>query len=64
MTTDRERAGPTDEVGSEGGSPGELELNKKHVVTDGSESTSTVVPTVTEIEERDRNQTRDDRPEP
>jgi len=64
MTTDRERAGPTDEVGSAGGSPGELGLNKKHVVTDGSESTSTVVPTVTEIEERDRNQTRDDRPEP
>lgn len=61
---DRERTGPTDEVGSEGGTPGDIDLNKKHVITGGSESTSTIGPTATEIEERDRNKTRDDRPEP
>jgi hypothetical protein len=64
VTTEREHRGPTDEVGSEGGSPGDLALSKKDVVMHGSESTSTVAVTVTEIEERDRNRTRDDRPEP
>jgi len=64
MTTEREHTGPTDEVGSEGGSPGDIDLNKRHVVMFGSESTSTVASTVTDIEERDRNRTRDDRPEP
>ena len=64
MATDRERTGPTDEVGSEGGTPGDVDLNKKHVVTEGSESTSTVRPRATEIEERDRQRTRDDRPPP
>lgn len=66
MATDRERErrGPTDEVGDEGGSPGDVDLNKEHVVTGGSESTSTVAPTATEIEERDRQRTRDNRPPP
>jgi hypothetical protein len=64
MENERERAGPTDEVGSEGGSSGDLELNRKHVVTEGSESTSTAATTITEVEERDRNQTRDDQPPP
>ena len=64
MATNRERTGPTDEVGSEGGTSGELELNKTHPVTRGSETTSTIVATDTEEEDRDRNRTRDDRPEP
>ena len=64
MTAQREHVGPTDEVGSEGGSPGDVELNKRDVVTEGSESTSTAAATVREVEERDRNQTRDDRPKP
>ena len=66
MATERkhERTGPTDEVGSEGGSPGDVDLNKEHVITGGSESTSTVTTTVTDIEERDRQRTRDNRPPP
>jgi len=64
MATDRERMGPTDEVGSEGGSPGDVDLNKTHPVTRGSEATSTVASAETDREERDRNRTRDDRPEP
>ncbi|HET9832428.1 MAG TPA: hypothetical protein VFP91_11985 [Vicinamibacterales bacterium] len=64
METNRERTGPTDEVGSEGGTPGDLELNKTYSVMRGSETTSTVVATETDEEIRDRNRTRDDRPEP
>ena len=64
MATNRERTGPTDEVGSEGGTPGEIELNKTHSITKGSEATSTIAAAETDEEERDRNRTRDDRPEP
>jgi hypothetical protein len=60
---DSDRLRPTDEVGDEGGSPGELEVDR-HTVTTGSESTSSIVPHETEEEERDRNKTRDDRPRP
>ena len=62
--SDRERTGPTDEVGSEGGGPGDLELDKKNVVTVGSEATSSVAGEEEEIAERDRQLTRDDRPAP
>jgi hypothetical protein len=61
---ERERTGPTEEVGSEGGSPGEIELDKIHSHLKGTEATSTVVAEDTEIVERDRNLTRDDRPRP
>ena len=61
--TKRDRPEPTDEVGSEGGSPGDVELDRK-TVTNGRESTSSVVPHDVETEERDRNKTRDDRPSP
>jgi hypothetical protein len=61
---DRERTGPTDEVGSEGGSPGDLDLDKKHVVTVGSDETSIIDGEVSEVDERDRQLTRDDRPAP
>src|SRR3954469_19003432 len=46
----REREEPTREVGDEGGSPGDLELERTTVVT-GSEATSTVVsrPSVKEV---------------
>ncbi len=61
---EREHAGPTDEVASEGGSPGDLELDKRHTPTRGREITSTISTTETDVEERDRNLTRDDRPRP
>ena len=66
MATEREREheGPTEEVGSEGGSPGDLDVNQQHTITRGRESTSTVATTKTDVEERDRNLTRDDRPRP
>jgi hypothetical protein len=50
-TPERERARPTGEVGDEGGSPGDVELERSSVDT-GSEATSTVEPTdesITEI---------------
>jgi hypothetical protein len=59
----RGRLRPTDEVGDEGGSPGDLEMDRQTVTT-GSESTSSVVPHDMSEEERDRNKTRDDRPRP
>jgi hypothetical protein len=62
--SDRERTGPTDEVGSEGGSPGDFDLDKKHVITIGSEATSSVAGEVEEIEARDRQLTRDNRRAP
>ena len=62
--TDRERTGPTEEVASEGGSPGEIELNRKHTRLTGSDSTSIVAAEDELEEERDRNLTRDDRERP
>jgi len=59
----RDRLRPTDEVGGEGGSPGDLDVDRQTVTT-GSESTSSVVPHDVAEEERDRNKTRDDRPRP
>ena len=66
MPTERERehSGPTDEVGSEGGSPGDLELNRNYKTTKGHEKTSTVSTKETDVTERDRDLTRDDRPQP
>jgi hypothetical protein len=58
MTSDRERRGPTAEVGDESGEPGELEFERTSVTT-GSEGTSTAVPAPTAIEERDRQPTRE-----
>ena len=62
--SDRERSGPTDEVGSEGGSPGDVELDTERVTTVGNEATSTITSEAREIRERDRQLTRDDRPAP
>jgi len=62
--TDRERTGPTEEVASEGGSPGEIEVNRKHTTMKGSDSTSIVTAEDELEEERDRNLTRDDRERP
>jgi len=62
--TDRERTGPTEEVASEGGSPGEIELNRKHTTMKGSESTAIVTADDELEEKRDRNLTRDDRKRP
>jgi hypothetical protein len=41
MADDGERSHPTGEVGDEGGTPGDVELERDSVVT-GSEATSTV----------------------
>jgi hypothetical protein len=60
--SEREDSKPTDEVGSEGGSPGDLDLNHDEVLT-GSESTQNAIPHET-VTERDRQVTRDDRPRP
>jgi hypothetical protein len=57
------RGGPTDEVASEGGSPGDVELNRSEI-TRGSEATSTVDSSQIEEYVRDRQLTRDDRPAP
>jgi len=62
--TERERTGPTDDVGDEGGSPGEIELKRRNEVTHGSEATSTIESEPAAEEERDRQLTRDDRPRP
>lgn len=38
---ERERSEPTNEVGDEGGSPGDIELEQRPVVITGSEATTT-----------------------
>ncbi|MCU1382337.1 MAG: hypothetical protein JWL71_1034 [Acidobacteria bacterium] len=57
MADERERSGPTDEVGGEGGGPGEIELERTSVLT-GSEATTTAVPTETDVREKDRQRER------
>ena len=44
---------PTDEVGDEGGGPGDIELEERFVVVTGSEATTTVEE-ITEIVEHRR----------
>ena len=61
---ERERTGPTDEVGSEGGSPGDIDLDRTDDVLVGSNATQNVVPADEHVHERDREKTRDDRPRP
>ena len=58
MADERERTGPTDEVGDEGGGPGEIEVERTSVMT-GSEATSTAVPEHTEVADRDRQKSRE-----
>jgi hypothetical protein len=60
--SEREETTPTDEVGSEGGSPGDLDIDRDEVLT-GSESTQNAIPEE-HVTERDRQVTRDDRPQP
>lgn len=57
MAEDRERTGSTEEVGDEGGGPGELELERTSAMT-GSEATSTAVPAETSVDEKDRQRDR------
>ena len=57
MADERERAKPTDEVGDEGGGPGEIELERTSILT-GSESTSTAVEKETSVAEKDRQRER------
>jgi len=57
MADERERTGPTDEVGDEGGAHGEIELERTSTLT-GSEATTTAVPKETGVTEKDRQKER------
>jgi hypothetical protein len=61
---DRTHSGPTDEVGSEGGSPGDIDVDRDAEILAGTELEQNVVPERESVKERDRNLTRDDRPDP
>ena len=58
-----ERTGPTDEVGDEGGTPGDVEIDRGSIAG-GSEATSTVDMKKTRIEERHRDETGEGRRSP
>ena len=58
-----ERTESTGEVGDEGGSPGDVELTRSSV-TKGSEATSTVESSETDVEERRRDDTGEGRRSP
>jgi hypothetical protein len=62
MADDGERTKPTDEVGDEGGTPGDVELERSGVVT-GSEATSTVASTQ-RVKEIHRDETGEGRRNP
>jgi hypothetical protein len=59
----RERTGPTNEVGDEGGGPGDIEVDRTSITT-GSEGTSSVVPKETTVVERRRDETGEGRRSP
>lgn len=61
---DRTRRGPTDEVGSEGGSPGEIEVDRDAENLTGTERDQNVRHGRDRVEERDHQSERDDRPAP
>jgi hypothetical protein len=65
MTPDRPggRTGPTDEVGDEGGSPGDMDVDRS-AVTSGSEATSTVAAEDVREEERRHEETGEGRRSP
>jgi hypothetical protein len=60
---ERERSGPTDEIGDEGGGPGDVELDRTSITT-GSEGTSSVVTKEQTVEERRRDETGEGRRNP
>ena len=60
----REHTGPSDEVGSEGGSPGDLDVEREVEISAGTEKGQPVTPRKETVAERDRQLTRDDRPRP
>jgi len=60
----REHIGPSDEVGSEGGSPGDVDVEREVETSAGSEKRQSVTPRKETVEERDHQLTRDDRPRP
>lgn len=59
----RDRTGPTDEVGDEGGGSGDVEIDRTSITT-GSEGTSSVVPKESSVEERRRDETGEGRRSP
>jgi len=61
---DRTRRGPTDEVGSEGGSPGEIDIDRDAEILAGTEMEQNVTTKRERTEERDHQQERDGRPAP
>ena len=64
QANDRTRRGPTDEVGSEGGSPGETDIDKDADILTGTEQTQSVVSKREHTEEHDHQLERDGRPAP
>jgi hypothetical protein len=57
MADEREGTRPTEEVGDEGGGPGEIERGRTSTLT-GSEATSTAVAKETVVTEKDRQKER------
>ena len=66
MADERERThrGPTDEVGSEGGSPGEIEIDRETDTLTGTELEQNVSPAGEHVEKHDHQLERDGRPAP
>ena len=66
MADEREptRRGPTDEVGSEGGSPGDIDIDREADTLTGTERGRNVAPATEHVEEHDHQLERDDRPAP
>jgi hypothetical protein len=60
---ERGRTEPTNEVGDEGGSPGDVELERRRVTVTGSEATTTF-DAITKIIEHRRHETREERRNP
>jgi hypothetical protein len=61
---DRVMKGPTDEVGSEGGSPGDVEIDRDTEILAGTELDQNVRHGREQVEEHDHQLERDSRPAP
>jgi len=60
----RAHEGPTDEVGSEGGSPGDIDVDRDADILAGSERKQSVTTKRESIDEHDHQLERDGRPAP
>jgi hypothetical protein len=62
--SDRTRNGPTDEVGSEGGSPGDIDIDRDAEILAGTELEQNVTAKRERVDEHDHQLERDGRPAP